>query len=130
MRTFIIIALVTIMTVASYNRDNAVAYDKKHWNSPNHKCSGKYTDYNPYSYFGGEHCSYGSHGGDCANFVSQCLIAGGHSPLNKGACRGYPCGKEEAERETSECALEIPMDGKALVAKIKSLQKTLRKVMF
>ena len=36
MRTFIIIALVTIMTVASYNRDNAVAYAKKHWNSPNH----------------------------------------------------------------------------------------------
>ena len=28
MRTFIIIALVTIMTFASYNRDNAVAYAK------------------------------------------------------------------------------------------------------
>ena len=48
--------------------------------SPNHKCSGKYTDCNPYSYFGGEHCSYGSHGGDCANFVSQCLISGTLSP--------------------------------------------------
>lgn len=96
MRSFIIIALVTIMTVvASYNRDKAVAYAKKHWNSPNHKCSSKYNDCSPYSYFGGEHCGYGSHGGDCANFVSQCLLAGGHSPLTKGACRGYPCGKEE-----------------------------------
>ena len=95
MRSFIIIALVTIMTGASYNRDKAVAYAKKHWNSPNHKCSSKYNDCSPYSYFGGEHCGYSSHGGDCANFVSQCLLAGGHSALTKGACRGYPCGKEE-----------------------------------
>ena len=95
MKTFIDIALIAIISVNSYNRDNAVAYAKKHWNNPNHNCSGAYTTCSPYSYWGGEHCGYGSHGGDCANFVSQCLIAGGHPALTKGACRGYPCGKEE-----------------------------------
>jgi hypothetical protein len=30
-----------------------------------------------------------------ANFVSQCLLAGGHAKLVKSPCRGYPCGKEE-----------------------------------
>ena len=95
MKTFIVIALIAIISVNSYNRDNAVAYAKKHWNNPNHTCSGAYTTCSPYSYWGGEHCGYGSHGGDCANFVSQCLIAGGHPALTKGACRGYPCGKEE-----------------------------------
>ena len=36
-------------------------------------------------------------GGDCANFVSQCLVKGGnHGKLNGGLpCRGYPCGFEE-----------------------------------
>lgn len=49
----------------------------------------------PWSYWGEESCGYPSHGGDCANFVSQCLLAGGHPPLVKAPCRGYPCGKEE-----------------------------------
>jgi len=50
-------------------------------------------------------CNYGSHGGDCANFVSQCLLAGGHPPLSGGApCRGYPCGVEEVgARNLGQC---------------------------
>eukprot|EP00727_Mastigamoeba_balamuthi_P010578 m51a1_g6142 hypothetical protein (271) ;mRNA; r:280492-281705 len=79
-----------------YNRGAAVSYADQHWNSPNHRCGSGYTSCTPYSYWGGEHCGYGSHGGDCANFVSQCLLAGGHAPLNGGGpCRGYPCGSEE-----------------------------------
>ena len=38
---------------------------------------------------------FGDIGGDCTNFVSQCILAGGHSALKGGDCRGYPCGKEE-----------------------------------
>eukprot|EP00727_Mastigamoeba_balamuthi_P000293 m51a1_g10260 hypothetical protein (774) ;mRNA; f:3068-6353 len=83
-------------STGGYNRDAALAYAHKHWNSPNHDCSKSYSACAPYSYWGGEHCGYGSHGGDCANFVSQCLLAGGHAPLNGGGpCRGYPCGREE-----------------------------------
>ena len=33
--------------------------------------------------------------GDCANFVSQSLLAGNHTALVKSPCRGYPCGQEE-----------------------------------
>eukprot|EP00727_Mastigamoeba_balamuthi_P004798 m51a1_g14316 hypothetical protein (253) ;mRNA; f:10494-11331 len=79
-----------------YNRANAVAYADRYWNTANHDCSSAYTSCTPYSYWGDEHCGYASHGGDCANFVSQCLLAGGHAPLSGGApCRGYPCGNEE-----------------------------------
>ena len=46
----------------NYNAANALAYAKKWWNS-----------YNPKYY------NYNKSGGDCANFVSQCLIAGGQS---------------------------------------------------
>ena len=83
-------------SAAAYDRNAAVNYASTWWNSANHDCSGAYTDCSPYSYWGGESCSYGSHGGDCANFVSQCVLAGGHAALNTGGdCRGYPCGVEE-----------------------------------
>eukprot|EP00727_Mastigamoeba_balamuthi_P010533 m51a1_g6101 hypothetical protein (790) ;mRNA; r:72381-75504 len=89
----------------SYNRGAAVAYAHKYWNSPNHDCGQSYASCSPYSYWGGEHCGYASQGGDCANFVSQCLLAGGHAPLNDGGpCRGYPCGSEEiGARNLGEC---------------------------
>lgn len=91
-----VILLCFVGLAAAYNRDAAVAYAKQWWNSANHNCNSAYTACTPYSYWGGEHCGYGSNGGDCANFVSQCLIAGGHKYLNQGgSCRGYPCGKEE-----------------------------------
>lgn len=52
-----------------YNPEKAVAYANKWWNSFN-------TDKdNPVD--GGPYKNYTRDGGDCANFVSQCLIAGG-----------------------------------------------------
>ena len=93
MKTVLLIALIAIS--ACYDRSKAKAYADQHWDSPNHKCGSNYLNCSPYAYFGSEACGYSSHGGDCANFVSQCLIAGGHSKLTSGECRGYPCGKEE-----------------------------------
>ena len=93
---FLVFAFMVLSGLAAaYNPSGAVSYAKQYWNSANHKC-GTYTSCTPYSYWGNERCGYASHGGDCANFVSQCLIAGGHKALNQGgSCRGYPCGKEE-----------------------------------
>jgi len=82
-------------TAGAYDRNAAMAYADRWWNSTNHDCKTSYTSCSPWSYFGGESCGQSSKGGDCANFVSQCLIAGGHQPLTKAPCRGYPCGKEE-----------------------------------
>lgn len=79
----------------SYDRAAALSYAKVWWNSTNHDCSTSYTSCSPWSYWGEESCDEASHGGDCANFVSQCLLAGGHVPLTQSPCRGYPCGKEE-----------------------------------
>ena len=95
MKVFILIALLLTLSVYTYDRSAVKAYAKKYWNSLNHDCSKSYTSCSPWSYWGSEHCGYESHGGDCANFVSQCLLAGGHPKLKGGACRGYPCGKEE-----------------------------------
>lgn len=47
---------------ATYNPSKAIAYAEKYWNNYNEN----YSDYNEI-------------GGDCANFVSQCLVAGGLS---------------------------------------------------
>ena len=58
-----IIALLLLLGLAlSYNPDAAVTYARKY-------CK----NYNP------NYPSYRNSGGDCANFVSQCLIAGGFS---------------------------------------------------
>lgn len=85
-----------VLFTLSYDRGAAVQYASTFWNSANHDCNTDYLSCTPYSYFGKEHCDYGQgHGGDCANFVSQCLIAGGHPALKGGECRGYPCGVEE-----------------------------------
>lgn len=89
-----ILLIASIFSVISYDRNAAVNYAKAHWNKPNHKC-GNYIKCTPYSYWGGEACGYSSQGGDCANFVSQILLAGGHAKLKGGECRGYPCGVEE-----------------------------------
>lgn len=51
-------------TVSTYSPQNAVAYADKYWKN--------YNDYYP---------NYNSIGGDCADFVSQCLQAGG-LPMN------------------------------------------------
>lgn len=90
---FLVFALL-IVFVFSYDRGAAVGYAGTYWNSANHAC-GVSTNCSPYSYWGWEVCGYESQGGDCANFVSQCILAGGHAALNQGECRGYPCGVEE-----------------------------------
>lgn len=79
-----------------YSRSDAVAYAKAHALNINHKC-GDYMNCSPASYWGNEHCGYQSHGGDCANFVSQCLVLGGGHQVLTGSdnCRGFPCGWEE-----------------------------------
>ena len=96
-RLLICIALLICFSfiMSAYSRENAVAYAEKYAKGKNHKC-GTYSSCSPASYWGSEHCGYPSHGGDCANFVSQCLVlGGGHPKLKGGSCRGYPCGFEE-----------------------------------
>lgn len=95
MKAFILILSALVISINTYDRGAAKAYAQKYWDSLNHDCNSKYYSCTPYSYWGGEHCGYPSQGGDCANFVSQCLLAGGHPKLVGGECRGYPCGVEE-----------------------------------
>ena len=86
------------LTANAYDRDAVLLYAKTFWNNPNHSCESTYIECTPWSYWGQEACGYPSHGGDCANFVSQCVLAGGESDLNNepnGICRGYPCEREE-----------------------------------
>lgn len=80
-----------------YTPSKAMVYASKYWRVPNHSCSSpSYLSCSSWAYFGDEACGYPSHGGDCANFVSQCLVTAGHPALRGYPnCRGYPCGKEE-----------------------------------
>ena len=93
MKALILIAL--LVSVYTYDRGAALSYAQTYWNDLNHDCYSEYYECTPYSYWGSEHCGYPSQGGDCANFVSQCVLAGGHPALVGGECRGYPCGVEE-----------------------------------
>ena len=92
-----LVFLVLLALTICYNRNGAVKYAYDYAKTLNHKC-GNHDSCNPCSNWGSEHCGYSSKlGGDCANFVSQCLVlGGGHGKLNGGLpCRGYPCGFEE-----------------------------------
>jgi len=82
-------------TAAAYDRAAAVENARNHYNAPQHDCSTAYDACSPWSYWGDEDCGYQAHGGDCANFLSQNLLAGGHPDLTEAPCRGYPCGREE-----------------------------------
>ena len=88
-----------------YDREAAVAYASKFWNSKlriNHDCSQAYHLCTPYAFYGSG-CSYPiAHGGDTANFVSQALLAGSHPALSKGECRGV-CGAEPNMRRRVSC---------------------------
>ena len=78
----LILLLSLLNFTSSYDRNTTVSYARKNYNKPNHDCSTSYLSCSSYSYFGSEHCTYGSHGGNYANFVSQCLVkGGGHSKL-------------------------------------------------
>jgi len=104
---FISLLLCISFVLSAYSRSEAVAYARKWAKGANHKC-GKHTSCTPCSYWGSEHCGYQSHGGDCANFVSQCLVLGGkHPKLKGGTCRGYPCGWEEVGAKLlGDCLVE------------------------
>ncbi|MBP7867222.1 MAG: amidase domain-containing protein, partial [Acidobacteria bacterium] len=95
-------------TLAAYDRNAAYTYASTWWNGCNHDCGSAYSDCTPWSYWGGECCGYPSQGGDCANFVSQCLLAGGHPDLSGGTpCRGYPCGREEiGAKNLGDCLVQ------------------------
>ena len=99
MKNIITLSLIILIsyTTSSYNRRKAVNYAFKYLKSPNHKCGSGAYSCTPYGYFGRNACGYKGEGGDCANFVSQCLVEAGHPKLSGGKdyCRGYPCGKEE-----------------------------------
>lgn len=93
----------------TYSRTGAVAYAKKYALSVNHQCGDNHLSCSPASYFGDEHCGYAGDGGDCANFVSQCLVlGGGHQKLTgSDNCRGYPCGFEEpGANRLGNCLIE------------------------
>ena len=79
----------------AYDPQKAVANARAHYNRVQHDCATPYLACSPWAYFGGEACGFPSHGGDCANFLSQNLLAGGHPALTQAPCRGYPCGHEE-----------------------------------
>ena len=89
------VAAILPSCAALYNRTLAVANALLHYDAPQHNCSDAYTACSIWSYWGEEVCGYPSHGGDCANFLSQNLLAGGHEDLVKAPCRGFPCGREE-----------------------------------
>lgn len=92
-----------------YSREGGVAYAKEHAFNINHEC-GDFQACTPTSYWGDEHCGYPSeNGGDCANFVSQCLVlGGGHEDLSGSeSCRGFPCGWEEVgAKRLGDCLVE------------------------
>ena len=92
-----------------YSRTGAVSYAKQHAYNINHVC-GDFMSCTPASYWGDEHCGYSSeNGGDCANFVSQCLVlGGGHEDLSgSDNCRGFPCGWEEVgAKRLGDCLVE------------------------
>lgn len=98
-RSLAVAVLVFSTASAAYIRALAVANAFKYYNAPQHNCSTPYTACSPWSYWGEEACGFPSHGGDCADFLSQNLLAGGHEDLVKAPCRGYPCGREEIGAE-------------------------------
>ena len=67
-----------------YDGLKARDYAKKHWNNPNHDCKSEETECTPFGYYGSEHCNYKDEGflsKDDANFISQCILAGGYKTL-------------------------------------------------
>ncbi|MBD3419806.1 MAG: hypothetical protein GF398_06800 [Chitinivibrionales bacterium] len=98
-RFFCIVLCLSVLVAHAYDPDPAIAYAELWYDDCNHECTSLYRECTPWSYWGMDCCGYPSKGGDCANFISQCLIAGGESGFNdtkpNPPCRGFPCGKEE-----------------------------------
>ena len=95
----ILVSTLLIITISQYSRIDAVRYARENVYNIQHTCgnlSDSYLKCNPYAYFGKDYCGYKGDG-DCANYVSQCLVYGGGHEFLKDTehCRGYPCGFEE-----------------------------------
>ena len=112
MKIIIIYFALFAYITSTFSRIDAVKYAKEIYNKINHTCGDSQDAYkkcNPFSYFGNEHCNY-TGDGDCANFVSQCLVkGGGHEDLyiaNSDFFRGYPCGFEEISANRLSNCLE------------------------
>ena len=84
-KIFIFILFLTLyIQTYTYSREGGVEYARAHVHNINHEC-GNYLSCTPCSYWGSEHCGYTGAGGDCANFVSQCLVLGGGYPKITGS---------------------------------------------
>ena len=77
MKFHLILLIISLTSILSYDREKAVQYAYKYYKNINHDCKKGRWSCSPYGYFGNEHCKYPKEGGDCANFVSQCLIEAG-----------------------------------------------------
>lgn len=107
-RTYAVAIIKNGKQTTKYDRSKAVEYAKQYAFSINHRC-GDHLSCTPAAYFGNEHCGYPGDGGDCANFVSQCLVlGGGHQDLSgSDNCRGYPCGwNEPGAKRLGSCLVE------------------------
>ena len=92
MKYKIIISIVLLVSITAYDRNKAMDYAIKYAKKANHDCSKNRWSCSPYGYFGSELCKYKRDKnafGDCANFVSQCLIAGG---MEFSRCEVRSCG--------------------------------------
>ena len=90
MKLFLLFSLTILEVIVTYDRNKAVEYAYKHYKKINHNCEKGRWSCSPYGYFGNKFCPhYPKAGGDCANFVSQCLIAGGIDLKSK--CKVSKC---------------------------------------
>ena len=104
--TFLLLILLLTIVSSKYDRNKAVQYAYKHYNKINHKCGTTRSSCTPYGYYGNSFCHYSHGGGDCANFVSQCLIEGGHAKLRANHCIHFPCGVQLGSKNLSNCLVK------------------------
>ena len=104
MKFHIILSLLLFnLSLTKYDRNKGVEYAYKHYKKINHKCGSGRNKCTPYGYYGNSFCNYPHGGGDCANFVSQCLIEGGHEKLKGSPCKSFSCGVQLGSRNLSKC---------------------------
>ena len=104
MKFHIILSLLLFnLSLTKYDRNKGVEYAYKHYKKINHTCGSGRNKCTPYGYYGNSFCNYPHGGGDCANFVSQCLIEGGHEILKGSPCKSFSCGVQLGSRNLSKC---------------------------
>ena len=107
MKSKILLSLLLLNLVSSaYDRNKAVEYAYKYYKKINHDCTKSRSSCTNYGYYGNSFCHYSHGGGDCANFVSQCLIEGGHPKLRGSPCKHFPCGVQLGSKNLSNCLVD------------------------